>query len=325
MSCCFDLYERLKIDAPVDPDVVWEWEDEYLPEGLAGALAAAGMQCRLAELGKQILLGDGIVLNMKIRLVGDGEVYEFSGGIITEQYQNIIRKLSKMKSVDLTVDYTIRRSASNNKISIPLLDSAAEQNMQVIVQSAKENNRDLAEVLRGVTYQVWCWCDNSDEDENLGRVSTYGELDGMVYDGENRQLDWKDLPDGKMEIPWMFNFSMEHPGKEEYDRYKRLAERHPNLMDVPGEYDPDNCSVYNDMADLYLPGGKADFDATMEIAQELLHLPNDAYTEEEKELTDGFFQNTYFRVKGVDEDGFVYFADAVLHAEAPVQILSVKR
>ena len=226
----------------------------------------------------------------------------------------------------MTADYIIECRYS--EISDQLLDSDVEHKIKEIIRQEKERGGDLAEALRGVTYQIWCSPDDvlDDTEENwLGYISTYGELDGMVYDGEKRQLDWKDLPDGEMEIPLMFGFCMEHPDKEDYDRYKRLAERHPNLMDAPGEYDPDNCSVYNDMSDLYLPGGKADFDATMEIAQELLHLPNDAFTEADKEFVDGLFQNTYFKVKGVDEDGFVYFADAVLHAEAPVQILSVKR
>ena len=322
MSYSFVLQERLKVDTSVYRDDRHEEEKNYLPYNSAGSYAVHGMTLRLTELGKHMLPGDGAVHDMKICLAGDGEVYEFSGDTVTEQYQNIIRKLCELKNIDLTANYLLE------EIPNSLLESVAEHEIKELVRQGKEQGKNPAEVLRGVTYQVWCSSDTPDletEEGTVGYISTYGELDGMVYDGENRQLEWKDLPDGEMEIPWMFNFSMEHPGKEDYDRYKRLAERHPNLMEVPGEYDPDNCRVCNDMAYLYLPGGKADFEATMEIARELNRLPNDEYEGEEKELDDALFENTYFTVKGKDEDGFIYFAEAVLPAEAPARILSVKR
>ena len=219
MSTYFDVREKLIIDATVYKP---EWNKDaaeardYLPFDSAGELAAYGMQLRLANIGKSMLLGCEEVCVNHLLLVADGETYSFSGREITQEYQRIVQKLRESMKLDLTLDFFYASHGSSD-----LFDSEARDNMKVIADALKNERGQYAETMRGVAYQYWITGDENVD--SFGFSASFGEINGHVYAGEDAPVSVARLPDADWKSAIAFVYDVEEPDEEHLRRSEALC------------------------------------------------------------------------------------------------------
>ena len=162
----------------------------------------------LAEIGKQMLLGNGGI--NKLILEADGVKYNFNGDEVNEDYKNIIDTVFKSNNIDLIIDYSLWG------VTTSLWDD---------IEKMFSLHPDLKD---SVFYSIYERCDG--ENGGCGKFYAYGTKNGKTYCGPVINEDFR-IDDVGVWNNDDIMVSIGNEIKEEYDieEIKKCAEDYKSM------------------------------------------------------------------------------------------------
>ena len=141
----------------------------------------------LLKLGAEII--DDNARIHKIQIIADDNKKEFSGEIITEDYQELVRAVKEATSIEAVLDYDYWQY-----VGFTIVDGNIEWDKSSDLFDIEEHMSTLNDAqLDGLFYSFY---NKADCSETAGQLAAHGEKNGNFYNGIVEAKDISVLPNG---------------------------------------------------------------------------------------------------------------------------------